>query len=215
MNEEDSRMRTDEGDAEPQRFPTRGGKTSSPIEKEERREDLSRHATATTTSSSRTSAESVEREEIRVSRMPTQRDSSVDLARHQTTLSRIQTGRSQQSHTIGSTLRSRTATRLSKKPLPGFGAGKPYPPELPEREEYVVEFDGPGDPLHAQNWPLSKKIIVAVVLGFTTLSSAFGSSIFSTATLIVAEQFGFSREVGILGGEYVASEIFDTSTMSL
>lgn len=46
---------------------------------------------------------------------------------------------------------------MSSKLLPAFGAGKPYPPPLPEREEYVVEFDGPKDPMHAQNWPFRKK----------------------------------------------------------
>lgn len=71
---------------------------------------------------------------------------------------------------------------------------------LPERDEYVVEFDGPNDPLHAQNWPLMrKKMPVAVTLGFVTLTAAFGSSIFSAAIGSVAAQYGISREVGILG----------------
>jgi DHA1 family multidrug resistance protein-like MFS transporter len=38
-----------------------------------------------------------------------------------------------------------------------MGLGKPYPPLLPAQEEYVVEFTGPDDPLHAQNWPMKKK----------------------------------------------------------
>jgi DHA1 family multidrug resistance protein-like MFS transporter len=41
--------------------------------------------------------------------------------------------------------------------LPEFGGGKPYPPPLPEREEYVVEYDGKDDPLHPQNWLFNKK----------------------------------------------------------
>ncbi|EAW10069.1 uncharacterized protein ACLA_045340 [Aspergillus clavatus NRRL 1] len=49
--------------------------------------------------------------------------------------------------------------RVSKKPLPDFGAEKPYPPALPEKEEYVVEFVGPDDPLHPQKWTLKKKSI--------------------------------------------------------
>jgi DHA1 family multidrug resistance protein-like MFS transporter len=48
-------------------------------------------------------------------------------------------------------------SRESRKPLPEFGAGKPYPPPLPEQDEYVVEFDGPDDPLHPMNWPIRKK----------------------------------------------------------
>ena len=39
-----------------------------------------------------------------------------------------------------------------------MGRGRPYPPELPgESSEYVVEFDGPDDPTHPQNWPMSTK----------------------------------------------------------
>ena len=37
------------------------------------------------------------------------------------------------------------------------------------------------------------------MLGYTTLVSAFTSSIFSAATVAVAEQFDVSDEVGILG----------------
>jgi DHA1 family multidrug resistance protein-like MFS transporter len=37
------------------------------------------------------------------------------------------------------------------------------------------------------------------MLGYTTLVSAFASSIFSTATIVVARQFKVSTEVGILG----------------
>lgn len=80
-----------------------------------------------------------------------------------------------------------------------MGLGKPYPPLLPDQEEYVVEFEGPDDPLHAQNWPMKKKIFTAIILGYTTLVSAFTSSIFSTATRTVAQQYHVSTEVGILG----------------
>lgn len=110
--------------------------------------EIERTATASTTSTS-SSEGSVMRREIGMSRISTQRD----LERHPTVLSRIQTARSQHSATVGRSLKSRE----SRKPLPGFGAGKPYPPLLPDQEEYVVEFDGPDDPLHAQNWSMKKK----------------------------------------------------------
>ncbi|KAI1644887.1 MFS general substrate transporter [Daldinia loculata] len=126
-----------------------------------------------------------------MSRIPTQRD----LERHPTELSRINTARSQHSATVGRSLRNRE----SRKPLPAFGAGKPFPPPLPNQEEYVVEFDGPNDPYHAQNWSLKKKLFTAAMLGYTTMTSAFASSIFSAATPYVAKEFGVSSEVGILG----------------
>lgn len=83
--------------------------------------------------------------------------------------------------------------------MPEMGLGKPFPPPLPAREEYVVEFSGPDDPMHAQNWPMRKKILTALMLGYTTLVSAFTSSIFSTATTTIAAQYHVSTEVGLLG----------------
>ena len=81
------------------------------------------------------------------------RATTYDLERHPTALSRIATQRSQHSETVGASFRS----RLPKKPLPNFGAGKPYPQQLPDKEEYVVEFDGPDDLLHPQNWTMRRK----------------------------------------------------------
>ena len=112
--------------------------------------DLQRHHTgASNATGSSISSASVVREEMGMSRVNTQRD----LERHPTVLSRIATERSQHSGTVGRSLTSRS----SKKPLPPFGAGKPYPPPLPEREDYVVQFEGPDDPLHPQNWSIKKK----------------------------------------------------------
>jgi MFS transporter, DHA1 family, multidrug resistance protein len=178
MNDEDRRLRADEADAEPERFASNNevsdGQRPPPeaVEKTEPVEDLTREVTASSASTS--TGDPIEREEMGVSRMSTQYESPHDLERHPTALSRIQTGRSQHEQTIGASLRSRTISRHSRKPLPNFGAGKPYPPALPDREEYVVEFDGPEDPLHAQNWPLKKKLTVAAVLAFWSLTAAFG-----------------------------------------
>ncbi|KAL4870635.1 hypothetical protein BDV12DRAFT_184266 [Aspergillus spectabilis] len=121
------------------------------------------------------------------------------LERHPTALSRIATQRSQHTATVGA-LRSRP----SIKPLPEFGAGKPYPPPLPEKEEYVVEFAGPDDPLHPQNWPTRKSkslpgFLVSALLAFTTFNSTFTSSIFSAANTVVSSKFNVSTEVGTLG----------------
>jgi DHA1 family multidrug resistance protein-like MFS transporter len=85
------------------------------------------------------------------------RNTELDLERHRTgvsrALSRTETQRTQHALTVGESLRSRQSTA----PLPAFGAGKPYPPPLPAREEYVVEFDGPDDPLYPLNWPVMRK----------------------------------------------------------
>lgn len=139
MDNVDRDLEKAEQDTSPSRFP---------VSKSED-DPLQRAETASSDSSSSSSATSIVREEMRMSRVNTQRD----LERHPTALSRIETQRSQHSGTVGRSLKSRE----SKKPLPGFGDGKPYPPPLPEQEEYVVEFDGPDDPLHPQNWSMKKK----------------------------------------------------------
>lgn len=159
------------------------------LRRENRRSDeIERVAT---TSSVSTASSDLSRRGIGMHRVDTQRD----LERHQTELSRIQTARSQHSGTVGRDPR----TKEWKRPLPNFGAGKPYPPLLPNQEDYVVEFDGPDDPLHAQNWPLKRKLLTAAMLGFTTMTAAFGSSIFSSATRAVGVEFGVSSEVSLLG----------------
>ena len=85
------------------------------------------------------------------------RNTELDLERNRSqlfeALSRIETQRLQHALTVGESVRSRP----SKGPLPAFGGGKEYPPQLPNREDYVVEFDGSDDPLYPQNWPLSRK----------------------------------------------------------
>ena len=70
-----------------------------------------------------------------------------------TAMSRIATYRSQQSGTVG----AGPSHRRPSGPLPEFGGGKAFPPPLPERDEYVVEFTGADDPIHPQNWSIKKK----------------------------------------------------------
>ncbi|KAH0413974.1 MFS general substrate transporter, partial [Aureobasidium melanogenum] len=198
MDSQDRFIADNERDASPERF--------GPIERHESHEVPI--ATRRRSSVSSQSGSSVRLQEMgrSISKVETQHENEADLERHPTALSRIQTGRSQHSATVGASGAEgsgfgvfRTRSSKASRPLPAFGGGKPYPPPLPEREEYVVEFDGPNDPMHAQNWPFKKKLPVAASLGFVTLTAAFGSSIFSSATGAVALEYGVSREVGILG----------------
>lgn len=144
MNAADVEMQRNERDASPERFANvPQGRPSHEIE---------RIATASTTSSSSSEGSAVRRDGI--SRVSTQRD----LERHPTVLERIQTSKSQHAGTVG---RSNTGkSRESRRPMPEMGLGKPYPPPLPERSAYVVEFTGPDDPLHPQNWPMRKKYVI-------------------------------------------------------
>lgn len=117
------------------------------------------------------------------------------LERHPTAIRRIENHRLQHSYTVGSTLRSRT----SRKPLPPFGGNKPYPPLLPEREEYVVEFESYDDPLHAQNWTMKRKLYISAILILDSFAATFASSIFSNAAPAVGEEFGVGSTVTTLG----------------
>ncbi|KAI0865466.1 polyamine transporter 1 [Xylaria cubensis] len=155
--------------------------------------EVERVISASSVLTTSTTEDGLSRRRISISRIPTSRD----LERHPTELSRIHTALSQHNSTVGRDPKSKN--RDSLRPLPAFGGGKPLPPPLPDREAYVVEFEGPDDPYHPQNWPLKKKLITAAILGYTTITSAFTSSIFSAATPYVAKEFGVSREVGILG----------------
>lgn len=86
-----------------------------------------------------------------------------------------------------------------KTPLPPMGLNKEVPLDFPDAEPYTVSFNGPDDPLHPHNWPLKKKFIQCIMIGFNTATITWGSSIFSTAILEVASEFHVGRVVATLG----------------
>lgn len=173
-----------------------------------RRQASHASSSSSSTSSSRSSAVrrmpttqsvqtvSTRQAEDNISRMNTnQRDRAVlaYLERHPTAIKRIDDHRLQHSQTVGTT-RSKPW-----KELPDFGAGKEYPPLLPEREEYVVEFSGHDDPTHPQNWPMKRKMIIFSILVYNSLTATFASAIFSPAGTAVGTQFGVNQPTVTLG----------------
>lgn len=68
-----------------------------------------------------------------------------------------------------------------------------------QKDQNLVEWDGPNDPGNPLNWSVKKKWIVTIMLGFVTLVVTFASSVFSSATLSVAELYHVSTEVATLG----------------
>jgi DHA1 family multidrug resistance protein-like MFS transporter len=188
--------------------------------KEEEVAPLSRQTTISSSSSSSAtsaSAHSARLEEIRTATPARERPTTATsqtssrnilqlhpTERHPEAIRRIETHRSQHAGTVGaapapSRLSNTLSRRRTEKPLPSLGAGKPFPPPLPDREEYVVEFDGADDPMHAQNWPMKKKLVIGAILSFDALAATMGSSIFSAAIGPVSSKFGVIREVGTLG----------------
>ncbi|KAL4764549.1 MFS transporter [Aspergillus foveolatus] len=109
-------------------------------------------------------------------------------------LERINTYRLQQQETVGS-----SRSRIPREQWLPLGAGKPYPPDLPNVEAYIVEFEGPDDPMHPQNWPMTRRVALGCILTFAALVAAYGSSVFATATPGTMSEFGYGREVAALG----------------
>ncbi|OJJ54895.1 hypothetical protein ASPSYDRAFT_60694 [Aspergillus sydowii CBS 593.65] len=101
---------------------------------------------------------------------------------------------SQHQHTVGS-----NRDRIEKEKWLPMGGGRPYPLALPDPEMYVVQFDGPDDPIHPHNWPMGRRVVIASLLTFCALVTAYGSAIFATAATEVSQQFHVSGEVTALG----------------
>ncbi|GLA24686.1 hypothetical protein ACMYSQ_009193 [Aspergillus niger] len=109
-------------------------------------------------------------------------------------LERINTYRLQQQLTVGS-----RGSRVPQDQWLPIGAGKPYPPPLPDSEAYVVEFEGADDPMHPHNWPMKKRVMLGSLLTSCALVTAYGSAVFATAASGAEKEFGFGEEVAALG----------------
>ena len=175
--------------------------------KQETEVPLSRQSSSSSNSSS---SSEQELEEIRTATTSQGRDRRGTLSsqtgplmrhpteRHPEAITRIETHRTQHAATVGAVM-SKRSTAKSQIPLPEMGASKPYPPPLPAREEYVVEYDGVDDPRHAQNWPMRKKLFIGAILAFDALCATVGSSIFSPGIVPLSREFHVAAEVGTLG----------------
>ncbi len=78
-------------------------------------------------------------------------------------------------------------------------ADEPEKEEQKVKDPNLVEWNGPDDPENPQNWPNGKKWRVTMALAFMTFCVTFASSVFSNATVAVAELYGVSTEVSTLG----------------
>ncbi|KAH2685318.1 hypothetical protein KXV51_009642 [Aspergillus fumigatus] len=121
---------------------------------------------------------------------------SEPVSRRQTNidLARVESLRLTHRSTVGS-----SAGPAPREEWLPFGDGKDYPPLLPDPEKYVVGFIGVDDPMHPQNWSMSKKVLLSVILAYITFTASFASAIFSSAIGAIAEKFSISIEVATLG----------------
>ena len=68
-----------------------------------------------------------------------------------------------------------------------------------EKDPNLVEWDGPDDKGNPQNFPEWRKWLITATSGIMTFTVTFASSVFSTATMSTAKEFGVSSEVMVLG----------------
>ncbi|KAF2761152.1 MFS general substrate transporter [Pseudovirgaria hyperparasitica] len=73
------------------------------------------------------------------------------------------------------------------------------PSPTKEVQSWLVDFDGPDDPLKPINFRQRDKFLIIGLTAACTFCVSFASSIFSTCTKVTAEEFGVSEEVMILG----------------
>lgn len=64
-----------------------------------------------------------------------------------------------------------------------------------EKDPSLVDWDGPEDPENPQNFSQLRKWVITVSMSFMTMWITFASSVFSTATMVTAKEFGVSTEV--------------------
>ncbi|KAK6464676.1 major facilitator superfamily domain-containing protein [Scheffersomyces coipomensis] len=87
----------------------------------------------------------------------------------------------------------------SNEPMPKMGGGRDYPPPLiADRTAYQVQFDGPDDPTHPQNWSSAEKFIICCIACFSAFSIAVGSALFSQAQLDLMEIYHIGWTVASL-----------------
>ncbi|KAF2159018.1 hypothetical protein M409DRAFT_30553 [Zasmidium cellare ATCC 36951] len=77
--------------------------------------------------------------------------------------------------------------------------------EIPDEEKHtpkdthnvdsLVVWDGPNDSHNPQNWRLAKKLYVTLVVASCTFVVTFGSSVLSSATVILSQDYGVSPTV--------------------
>ncbi|BCS19810.1 MFS transporter [Aspergillus puulaauensis] len=75
--------------------------------------------------------------------------------------------------------------------------------ETNTKDPNLVEWDGPDDPENPQNMPKWRKWVVTMSMSSMTMWLTFASSVFSTATLVTAKEFGVSTEVMVLATSLV------------
>ncbi|KAJ9105426.1 hypothetical protein QFC21_001797 [Naganishia friedmannii] len=72
-------------------------------------------------------------------------------------------------------------------------------PRTRKWKDDIVTYDTVDDPTNPKNWPYFRKVMITMLFGTTTMCSTFASSVFSSASPYIQEEFGVGRQVVVLG----------------
>ncbi|KAJ5584378.1 Peptidase M20 [Penicillium hispanicum] len=73
------------------------------------------------------------------------------------------------------------------------------PPNVSEcAHNNVVGFDGPNDPANPISWKVPRKITISVALAFSTFTVGLNSSLFSSATTAIMQEYQVSHDLATL-----------------
>lgn len=95
-----------------------------------------------------------------------------------------------------------SVTSSSAGKWPSIGGGRPFPPSLPKRDPYAVDFDGPNDPTFPQNWSSTKKTIICCALNLSAVSISIASATFAEGIDEVMNDFNVGTTVATLGTSF-------------
>lgn len=94
---------------------------------------------------------------------------------------------------------TRRRERRYSEPLPQIGQDKELPPELPPKELYMVEFEGPDDPLLPFNWSTKKKVFQVLIYVVPNILISFMSSIYGPTLPMIEKEFKLGVTPAALG----------------
>ncbi|GHJ84329.1 hypothetical protein NliqN6_0731 [Naganishia liquefaciens] len=72
-------------------------------------------------------------------------------------------------------------------------------PRTRKWKDDIVTFNTKDDPDNPKNWSYRRKVLITMLFGTTTMCSTFASSVFSSASPYISEEYGVGRQVVVLG----------------
>lgn len=71
---------------------------------------------------------------------------------------------------------------------------------LLQRDEFLIEWQGPSDKGNPQNLPIWRKWLITMTLALLVLTTTFSSAVFSVAANVISQEYGVSVESAVFGG---------------